>query len=255
MTQSSVVHKTNFTKHDSSPKPVIPLEIPIKPTKASSSSTNSEKSNNKPSISKTSTKSYSTSTLNIETSSSVQIIEPTSSKPMVQSTPLATNVNTSSSNVTSASSTITLEPSKTIESESTAASSIPTPTESLPSIFTKTLSTTEKSIIHPTMNTFSKNSGRTFAWLRVSYKFFHSIRQYCIQSIMNSSRGCNEQLCSINFLCRVPACSINFLCSAYGSLRLPTQAWDRPRRYFGLHGNSRPGYSTTLRTTKTSTSR
>ena len=25
---------------------------------------------------------------------------------------------------------------------------------------------------------------------------------------MNSSHGCNEQLCSINFLCRVPACSI-----------------------------------------------
>ncbi|CAD1469285.1 unnamed protein product, partial [Heterotrigona itama] len=166
VTQSSDAHKTNFTKHDGSPRPVIPLEFPIKPTKingsqGSSSSTNSEKSNNKPSISKTSTKSYSTSTLNIETSSSVQIIEPTSSKPIVQSTPVATNVNINSSKVTSASSTITLEPSKTIEPESTAASSIPTPTESLPSIFTKTSSTTEKSIVHPTMNTFSKNSAPT----------------------------------------------------------------------------------------------
>ncbi|KAK9302133.1 hypothetical protein QLX08_005744 [Tetragonisca angustula] len=164
VTQSGDAHKTDFTKHDSSPKPVIPLEVPIKPTKASKindsqGSSSSEKSNSRPSIPKTSTKSYSTSTLNIETSSSVHIIEPTSSKPVVQST--AANINANSSNVTSASSTITLEPSKTIESESTAASSVPTPTESLPSTFTKTSPTAEKSIVHPTMNTFSKNSAPT----------------------------------------------------------------------------------------------
>ena len=187
VTQSGDAHKTDFTKHDSSPKPVIPLEVPIKPTKASKindsqGSSSSEKSNSRPSIPKTSTKSYSTSTLNIETSSSVHIIEPTSSKPVVQST--AANINANSSNVTSASSTITLEPSKTIESESTAASSVPTPTESLPSTFTKTSPTAEKSIVHPTMNTFSKNSGTTFARLRVSYKYF-SFDKTILHSVYN----------------------------------------------------------------------
>ncbi|XP_050591420.1 uncharacterized protein LOC126922673 isoform X2 [Bombus affinis] len=159
--------KTSFTKHVDSPKPVIPLDVPIKPTKASkindpqgsSSITNNEKPNNKANISKTSTKSYSTSTLNIETISSVQVIEPTPTKPVVQSTPVPTN--NDSSNTASVSSTVVLEPSKMTESESTIASSVPTPTENLPSSFTKTPPAIEKSVVHSASNTFSKSSAPT----------------------------------------------------------------------------------------------
>lgn len=161
--------KTNFTKHEDPPKSVIPLETPaIKPTKSSKignsqGSSSSNEKVNKANISKTSTKSYSTSTLNIETSSSIQIIESTTTKSTVpQSTPSA-NDDDSIRNVTS--STISLQPSKSAELEGTSiATSVPT--ENLPSLTFATKasssssSSVEKSIAHipSTTNTFSKNS-------------------------------------------------------------------------------------------------
>ncbi|XP_076765417.1 calcium-binding EGF-like domain-containing protein pawn isoform X2 [Xylocopa sonorina] len=158
-----------ITNHGDSPKPVMPLESPIKPTKTlkindshrPSSSANNGKPNSKESIAKTSTKSYSTSTLNIETSSSVQIIELTTTKTMAHST--ASQTNNGPNNTGSTPSTVALEPSKSSVLESTIASSIATPTENLPSTFTRTTSTTsEKSIVHtPVSNTFSKNSAPT----------------------------------------------------------------------------------------------
>lgn len=166
--------KTNFTKHEDPPKSVIPLETPaIKPTKSSKignsqGSSSSNEKVNKANISKTSTKSYSTSTLNIETSSSIQIIESTTTKSTVpQSTPSA-NDDDSIRNVTS--STISLQPSKSAELEGTSiATSVPT--ENLPSLTFATKasssssSSVEKSIAHTpaTTNTFSKNSGRKSA--------------------------------------------------------------------------------------------
>lgn len=193
MESSGDKSKTNFTKQEDSPKSVIPLEIPtIKPTKTSKignsqgSSASNEKVN-KASISKTSTKSYSTSTLSIETSSSIQIIESTTTKstiPIQSTVPQSTN-DDDSSNITSQS-TIALQPSKSAELESTSmvSSSIPTPTENLPSLsFAKTSSTVEKSIAHtPATNAFSKNSGRKSA--RVHVKFF-SFCKIILHSIYN----------------------------------------------------------------------
>ncbi|CAK9827239.1 63 kDa sperm flagellar membrane protein [Anthophora retusa] len=165
--ETSGSNKISTMQHEDSPKPVIPLEIPIKPTKSlkigdtqisNPNTSNNEKPNNKPTVSKTPTKSFAASTLNIETSSSVQVIEPTKTKTVVQSTAVPTK--NSSTNTTS--STIALEPSKPSNFDSTIVSSIPTPTESLPSSFTKITPTTEKSIVHTTVsNTFSKNSAPT----------------------------------------------------------------------------------------------
>lgn len=187
--------ETNLTKHEDPPKSVIPLEIPtIKPTKSSKignsqgSSASNEKVN-KANISKTSTKSYSTSTLNIETSSSVQIIESTTTKSsVVQSTN-----DDDSSNVTS--STIALQPSKSAELESMSiATSIPTPTENLPSpTFTKASSTAEKSIAHtPASNTFSKNSGRKSARVHVKFCSFCKIILHSIYNEFLTQLRTNE---------------------------------------------------------------
>ncbi|XP_026666748.1 uncharacterized protein LOC108632999 isoform X3 [Ceratina calcarata] len=166
--EANDTNRTNITKHEDSPKPVIPLEVPIKPTKTSkisdsqrpTSSTNNDKTRSKETVSKTSSKSRPTSTLNIETSSSVQVIEPTTTRTIVQSTAIPTsNGQNSIGNVLS---TIALEPSKSSNLETTVASSIPTPTENLPSTLLKTSSTTEKIIAQsPVSNTFSKNSAPT----------------------------------------------------------------------------------------------
>lgn len=187
--------ETNLTKHEDPPKSVIPLEIPaIKPTKSlkignSQGSSASNEKVNKANISKTLTKSYSTSTLNIETSSSVQIIESTTTKSsVVQSTN-----DDDSSNVTS--STIALQPSKSAELESTSiATSIPTPTENLPSpTFTKTSSSAEKSIAHtPASNTFSKNSGRKSARVHVKFCSFCKIILHSIYNEFLTQLRTNE---------------------------------------------------------------
>ncbi|XP_003704326.2 calcium-binding EGF-like domain-containing protein pawn isoform X1 [Megachile rotundata] len=165
-TESNNVKKISNTKQEDSPKPVIPLEVSLKPTKSikitdtqrPNSSINNEKSINKSSMSKTPIKSYSTSTLNIETSSSVHVIEPTTTKTVVQST--AISENNSASYTSIAPSTVALEPSKSSDFESTmTVSNVPTPTDILPSIFTKSSSTLDKSVVHTTAsNTFTKNS-------------------------------------------------------------------------------------------------
>lgn len=168
--ESSGANKTNVSKQDDSPKPVIPLDVSIKPTKTLKNSdssepsrrVNNEKLNNKSTISKTSTKSFATSTLNVETSSSVQVIEPSTTIIRVQSTMLSNN--NDASYTASTSNTVTVEPSKSDDERTTISTSIPAPTEHLPSTFTKILPTTEKNIVHtPVSNTFAKNSGRTFA--------------------------------------------------------------------------------------------
>lgn len=226
--------KTNFTKHDDSPKSVIPLEIPtIKPTKTSKignsegSSSSSNEKLNKPNISKTSTKSY--STLSIETSSSIQIIESTTttkSTLVVQSSVVAQSTPTSqtdSSDVTS--STIGLQPSKSAEFESTVSN---IPTENLPSTFAKISASVEKSTAHiPASNTFSKNSGRKSARMK-----FCSFCKIILHSIHNEFvRSANKYARLISFVDVETgnlSCTINFLCSPYRSLCLPTPAWNRP---------------------------
>ncbi|XP_076679014.1 calcium-binding EGF-like domain-containing protein pawn isoform X2 [Andrena cerasifolii] len=152
------------TKHEDAPKPVIPLEVQIKPTKSSritdsvdsTSSVSRERSSDKSTIPKTSTKTFSTSTLNIETSSSVQVIEPTTTKPALQSTAVPSNSNFNHAPSASTS----LEPSKSSNFESSI--TVSTPTESLPNTATRTSSTLEKSSVHTlASNTFTKNSAHT----------------------------------------------------------------------------------------------
>ncbi|XP_078032954.1 calcium-binding EGF-like domain-containing protein pawn [Augochlora pura] len=156
--ESSQSNQVSDGKHEEAPKPVIPLEI--KPTKSSKiggqHQTNGNQENEKSTIAKPSIKPF--ATLNIETSSSVQVIETATTKAVVQTTGSASN---SSSNLASAPSTITLEPSKSFHLESSASSSSVS-TESLPPTFTKAVSTTEKTIAHtPVANTFTKNPAPT----------------------------------------------------------------------------------------------
>lgn len=162
--ESSQSNQVSDTKNEDSPKPVIPLEI--KPTKSSkisehrnsTSSVDNGKPGDKSIINKTPAKPV--STLNIETSSSVQVIESTTTK-LVQSTRVPTDNNPSNS--PSASTTVTLEPSRSPDFENTMNPSVPTPTETLPSTFTKAAPITEKTVIHTPANTFTKNTGRQLA--------------------------------------------------------------------------------------------
>ncbi|XP_017766796.1 PREDICTED: uncharacterized protein LOC108555573 [Eufriesea mexicana] len=164
--EPSSANKPNVTKEEDSPKPVLPLEVLIKPTKtlktndsqAIASSTNTEKLGNKANVPKTPTKS--TSTSNIESNSSGQVIEPITTKPIAQTGVVPTKNDPNST--TNVSNTVILEASKSSELENASASSTSTPTENLPTTFTKISSSTEKSIIHnAASNTFSKNSAPT----------------------------------------------------------------------------------------------
>ncbi|XP_043262800.1 uncharacterized protein LOC122403373 [Colletes gigas] len=161
-------NQVSDAKHDDSPKPVIPLEV--KPTKSTKNTDahnatlkpSNEKTMEKSTITKTTTKSFATSTLNIETSSSVHVIQPTTTKTIVSATKLATADN-SSNNLPDTTTMVALEPSKSSDFDTaTSTSSVPTPTDNFPSTFTKTTSTTEKSTIHaPATNTFTKSSAPT----------------------------------------------------------------------------------------------
>ncbi|XP_076180428.1 calcium-binding EGF-like domain-containing protein pawn [Ptiloglossa arizonensis] len=139
-------NRVNDTKHDDSPKPVIPLEI--KPTKSSKISDT---------MTKTSTKSYTTSTLSVETSSSVHTIQPTATT----TTTIATNDDTYNPGPGGSITVVALEPSKSSDTENTStATSVPT--DNLPSSFTRSPSTVEKTTIHtPVSNTFAKNPAPT----------------------------------------------------------------------------------------------
>lgn len=102
-------------------------------------------------ISKTTTKTFSTSTLNIETSSSVQVIESRPTKVILKPTLISTESNADTK------SGINLEPSSASDIEYTdLISSVSTPTDGLPSSYSKSTVTIEKSAIHPTT---SKNIG------------------------------------------------------------------------------------------------
>lgn len=167
--EASKPNRTSDAKHEDPPKPVIPLEIkPTKSTKIGSprnatSNAGNEKLGDKVTVPKSPTKSFTTSTLNIETSSSVHVIESTTTKTAVQSTAVfSSNDLNNSRNV---SNTVALEPSKSPEFESSMnTSDVPTPTETLPATFTRTTSIAEKTIVHtPVSNTFTKNSGRQSA--------------------------------------------------------------------------------------------
>lgn len=122
------------------------------------SSKNEEKmsttSKEQKSIEKSTSKTFSTSTLNIETSSSVQVIESMSTKIILQ--PTATTLKSSVATTLG----VNLEPSSAsdieyIESTST----ISTPTDGLPTTYSKSSATMEKSIVHPITSIFTKNTG------------------------------------------------------------------------------------------------
>lgn len=99
-------------------------------------------------------KTFSTSTLNIETSSSVQVIESMSTKIILQ--PTVTTLRSSVDTTLG----VNLEPSSAsdieyIESTST----ISTPTDGLPTTYSKSSATMQKSVVHPTTSIFTKNTG------------------------------------------------------------------------------------------------
>lgn len=104
---------------------------------------------------KTATKTFSTSTLNIETSSTVQVIESTSTRIAVRPTATITE-----SNADTKSSLVSLEPSKTSDVEyTTSTSGISTPTDGLPSSYPKSSTVVEKSTVQPTISTtFTKGT-------------------------------------------------------------------------------------------------
>ncbi|XP_036142162.1 uncharacterized protein LOC105829558 [Monomorium pharaonis] len=103
----------------------------------------------------TTSKTFSTSTLNIETSSSVQVIESMSTKVLLR--PTATTVKPSIDTKFG----VSLEPSSTLDIEYTEpTSSVSTPTDGLPATYSKNSATTEKNI-HSTTSTFTKNTGST----------------------------------------------------------------------------------------------
>ncbi|XP_012227883.1 mucin-17 [Linepithema humile] len=157
------VTPTHITHHSESSKIETPSNSQSQ-VKVTKSSKNDEKTTatvkgEKPTekttsiVSKTTTKTFSTSTLNIETSSSVQVIESTPTKVILKPTSISTE---SSADTKSG---INLEPSSASDMEHTELiSSVSTPTDGLPSSYSKSTATIEKSAIHPTT---SKNTAST----------------------------------------------------------------------------------------------
>lgn len=124
-----------------------------KVTKSSMSEDKATKTD-KTTVSKTTTKTFTTSTLNIETSSSVHVIEST---PTVVLRPTAVVTDSTSD---SKSSVVSLEPSRVSDIEYTSpASSVSTPTDGLPTSYSKSSTMIEKSTVRPATATFTKNAG------------------------------------------------------------------------------------------------
>ncbi|XP_071635269.1 uncharacterized protein Pwn [Temnothorax longispinosus] len=149
---------THSTRHSESS--VVPSNGQSKVTKSSKSEEKiSATSKGEKPIEKTTstaTKTFSTSTLNIETSSSVQVIESMSTKILLQ--PTATTVKSS----VDAKFGVSLEPSSASDIEYIEpTSSISTPTDGLPTTYLKSSATMEKSVVHPTISIFTKNTGST----------------------------------------------------------------------------------------------
>ncbi|XP_014474170.1 PREDICTED: uncharacterized protein LOC106744187, partial [Dinoponera quadriceps] len=125
-------------------------------TKATKSSKNEDKAPSTAKGEKTvsATKTFSTSTLNIETSSSVQVIESTPTKIVLRPT--------TESSANSKSSVVSLEPSRIPDIEYIASTSgVSTPTEGLPASYSKSSTTIEKGAVHPATSIFTKNTGST----------------------------------------------------------------------------------------------
>ncbi|XP_025266984.1 uncharacterized protein LOC105249668 isoform X1 [Camponotus floridanus] len=150
---------TPTTQHPEPSKTITSLNNQVKVTKLSKSDEKASFATSKVEkpIEKTTTKTFSTSTLNIETSSSVQVIEsiptkiifrPTSDDSTESNTDIKSNVN--------------LEPSSVLDIEYTEPmSSVSTPTDGLLTSYSKSSSTMEKSIVRPTTSIFTKNTGST----------------------------------------------------------------------------------------------
>jgi hypothetical protein len=135
-TSNSQVKVTKSSKSDEKTAAIVKGE---KPTEKATSI-----------VSKTTAKTFSTSTLNIETSSSVQVIESTPTKIILKPTSIFTESNADTK------SGINLEPSASDVEYTELISSVSTPTDGLPSSYSKSTATIEKSAIHPTT---SKNIG------------------------------------------------------------------------------------------------
>ncbi|KAL6263147.1 hypothetical protein P5V15_005947 [Pogonomyrmex californicus] len=138
---------------------VTPSNSQIKVTKSSkneekiSLTSKGEKPIEKPTS--TASKTFSTSTLNIETSSSVQVIESIPTKVILRPStiPMKSSIDIKPD--------VTLEPSSVSDIEYTEpTSSVSTPTDGLPTSYSKSSVMIEKSVIHPTSSTF-KNTGST----------------------------------------------------------------------------------------------
>ncbi|RLU26602.1 hypothetical protein DMN91_000398 [Ooceraea biroi] len=156
------VSPAHTTQRPDSSETTTSSNTQIKVTKSSKNdekASKTEKSTEKivPTASKT--KTFSTSTLNIETSSSVQVIESTSTKIVLRPTSTTsadTNANTTKSSV------VNLEPSRTPDIDYIEPMfSVSTPTDSLPTTYSTSSSTTEKSVVHTTTSMFTKISGTT----------------------------------------------------------------------------------------------
>lgn len=101
------------------------------------------------------TKTFSTSTLNIETSSSVQVIESIPTKVILRPTSAA-----SAESNTDTKSGVNLEPSSVSDVEYTESiSTLSTPTDGLPTSYSRNSATTEKSVVRPTTSIITKNTG------------------------------------------------------------------------------------------------
>lgn len=140
--------------HTTRQSSVTPSNGQVKVTK---SSKNEEKisatSKAEKPIEKTISKTFSTSTLNIETSSSVQVIESIPTKVILR--PTAPSVKPSVDTKFG----VNLEPSSASDIEYIeSTSSVSTPTDGLPASYSKS-STMEKSVVHPTTSPFTKNTG------------------------------------------------------------------------------------------------
>ncbi|XP_072757388.1 uncharacterized protein Pwn [Anoplolepis gracilipes] len=153
------VSSTYTTRHPEPSKTITSSNGQVKVTKSSKSDEKAsfvtskvEKPIEKTSIA---TKTFSTTTLNIETSSSVQVIESIPTKVILRPTPAASaelNGDTKSS--------INLEPSSALDVEYTEpTSSVSTPTEGLPTSYLKSSATMEKSVVRSTTPVLTKNTG------------------------------------------------------------------------------------------------
>lgn len=140
------------TQHPEPSKIITSLNNQVKVTKPSKNDEKATSKIEKP-IEKT-TKTFSTSTLNIETSSSVQVIESIPTKVTLRPTS-----DVSAESHTDIKSSVNLEPSSVSDIEYTEPmSSVSTPTDGLPTSYSKSSVTMEKSV-RPTTSIVTKNTG------------------------------------------------------------------------------------------------